>query len=105
MRARALTAGLFRFPLTALRPLFVKAFPVPATGTTSSWPQNLALSPDGSQLLVPLNLADRAAIIDLDHSAPIRYVATGSGSYPVRRRDPPRGRTGVVRTKGPTRSR
>src|SRR5450759_2150967 len=42
--------------------LIVQSYPAP--GYPDSWPQDLAVSPDGSQLLVPLNLADSAAVID-----------------------------------------
>ena len=37
----------------------------PPTNTTKiSWPDRLAVSPDSTRLLVPLNLADAAAVID-----------------------------------------
>ncbi|HEX7537908.1 MAG TPA: hypothetical protein VF391_13005 [Dermatophilaceae bacterium] len=61
----------------------VQAFPPPRAGLAgamSSWPQKLAVSPDGTRLLVPLNLANSAAIIDLNHSDQVRYVP--AGSYP-----------------------
>ncbi len=62
----------------------VQAYP-PAragnAGASLAWPQKLAVSPDGSRLLVPLNLANSAAIVDLDtSSSTVRYVETGS--YP-----------------------
>ena len=80
----------------------VQAFPPipqranePAT-STNSWPQKLAVSPDGSQLLVPLNLADSAAVIDLNNSGRVRYVPMGSGSYPFGAAILPDGHTGLV---------
>jgi DNA-binding beta-propeller fold protein YncE len=66
----------------------------PPTDTTRvSWPARLAVSPDGSRLLVPLNLADRAAIVDVAGGA-VRYVATGT--YPYGAAITPDGRTGLV---------
>ena len=62
----------------------------------NSWPQKLAVSPDGSQLLVPLNLADHAAVIDLNNSDRVRYVPMGSGAYPFGAAILPDGRTGLV---------
>ena len=50
------------FPPTNTRPL--------------SWPQDLAISPDGKTLLAALNLADNAAVIDLA-SGSVDYVPTG----------------------------
>ncbi len=75
----------------------VQAFPPPRAGlagTTSSWPQKLAVSPDGTQLLVPLNLANSAAIVDLNHSDQVRYVPTGS--YPFGAAIAPGGKIGLV---------
>ena len=55
----------------------------------NAWPQKLAVSPDGSRLLVPLNLADSAAVIDLnDADDQVRYVP--HRQLPVRRGDPAR---------------
>jgi YVTN family beta-propeller protein len=45
-----------------------------------AWPDRLAVSPDGGTLLVPLNLAARAAIVDVA-SRGVRYVRTGSFPY------------------------
>jgi YVTN family beta-propeller protein len=64
------------------------------TGTASSWPQKLAVSPDGASLLVPLNLADCAALVSLGASDTVRYVATGS--YPYGAAVLPDGRYGLV---------
>jgi YVTN family beta-propeller protein len=51
----------------------------PKTSGTTSWPQDLALSRDGGTLLVALNLADHAAVVDTKTKA-VRYVKTGT--YP-----------------------
>ena len=61
----------------------VQAYPPARAGNAGqslSWPQKLAVSPDGSRLVVPLNLANSAAIVDLNDSSAVRYVSTGS--YP-----------------------
>jgi DNA-binding beta-propeller fold protein YncE len=63
---------------------------------TNAWPQKLAVSPDGSQLLVPLNLADSAAVIDLNNSDRVRYVPMGSGAYPFAAAILPDGNAGLV---------
>ena len=60
----------------------VQAYPPARAGNAGqalSWPQKLAVSPDGATLVVPLNLANSAAIVDVATST-VRYVATGS--YP-----------------------
>jgi DNA-binding beta-propeller fold protein YncE len=69
-----------------------QTFP-PTSTTPVSWPDRLAISPDGSRLLVPLNLADRAAIVDVA-SGTVRYVSTGS--YPYGAAITPDGQTGIV---------
>jgi len=74
----------------------VQAFPVATPGHTGSWPQTLAVSPDGTRLLVPLNPADSAAVIDLNRSDQMRYALMGSGSYPFGAAVMPDGRTGLV---------
>jgi DNA-binding beta-propeller fold protein YncE len=56
-----------------------QSFP-PTETTPRSWPRDLAVSADGGTLLAALNLADRAAIVDLKTKA-IRYVTTGSYPY------------------------
>jgi DNA-binding beta-propeller fold protein YncE len=66
----------------------------PPTNTAPvAWPDRLAISPDGARLLVPLNLADQAAIVDVGSGA-VRYVATGS--YPYGAAITPDGKTGLV---------
>jgi DNA-binding beta-propeller fold protein YncE len=63
-----------------------------------SWPDRLAVSPNGRTLLVPLNLADAAAVIDT-RSRAVRYVATGP--YPYGAAILADGRTGLVSNEGP----
>ncbi|MFI5100366.1 MAG: bifunctional YncE family protein/alkaline phosphatase family protein, partial [Actinomycetes bacterium] len=65
-----------------------------SAGATNSWPQQVAVSPDGTRLLVALNLADHAAVIDLSNSDAVQYVPTGS--YPFGAAVLPDGRTGLV---------
>jgi DNA-binding beta-propeller fold protein YncE len=60
------TSGPQNFPPTRLTP--------------SSWPRDIAVTKDGKTLLVALNLADHAAVIDLKTKA-IKYVATGRFPY------------------------
>ena len=48
--------------------------------TEASWPQKLAVSPDGSRLLVSLNLANSAAIVDLHHSDPSYLPGKGAAT-------------------------
>jgi DNA-binding beta-propeller fold protein YncE len=45
-----------------------------------AWPDRLAVSPNGRTLLVPLNLASRAAIVNV-RTRGVRYVQTGSFPY------------------------
>ena len=52
---------------------------LPANGE-ALWPRDLAVSRDGKTLLAALNLADRAAIVDLKTKA-VKYVKTGSYPY------------------------
>jgi DNA-binding beta-propeller fold protein YncE len=84
---------------------FERLLPVPAPAGTApaqdfppaskvvAWPDRLAVSPDGSKLLVPLNLADAAAIVDTA-SGVTSYVKTGS--YPYGAAITPDGATGLV---------
>jgi DNA-binding beta-propeller fold protein YncE len=59
-----------------------------------SWPQKLAVSPDGTRLLVPLNLVGNAAVVDLAATDSVRYVPTGR--FPFAAAITPDGRTGLV---------
>ena len=72
--------------------------PTDTLGKKVSWPDRLAVSRDGRTLLVPLNLADRAAIVDVP-SKGVRYVPTGSYPYGAAiLRD---GHTGLVSNESP----
>ena len=74
-----------------------QVYPPPRQGlatTTTSWPQKLAVSPDGARLVVPLNLANSAAIVDLSSKDAVRYVETGS--YPYGAAITPDSSTGLV---------
>ena len=73
-----------------------QVFPPNPNGKRLSWPERLAVSADGSRLLVPLNLADSAAVIDLNQGDRVHYVTLGSGSYPFGAAILPDGRTGLV---------
>ncbi|WP_159810161.1 bifunctional YncE family protein/alkaline phosphatase family protein [Cellulomonas citrea] len=75
----------------------VQVFPPPRAGepaTVAAWPQKLAVSPDGSRLLVALNLANSAAVIDLTGGDQVSYVDTGS--YPFGAAITPDGTLGLV---------
>jgi len=52
----------------------------PPGSATKSWPRDIAVSPDGKNLLVALNLADSAAIINTATHA-VRYVSVGHYPY------------------------
>jgi DNA-binding beta-propeller fold protein YncE len=52
----------------------------PTTLQARSWPRDLAVTKDGKTLLVALNLADQAAVIDLKTRA-VKYVPTGRFPY------------------------
>jgi DNA-binding beta-propeller fold protein YncE len=62
-----------------------------------SWPERLAVSPDGGTLLVALGLADNAAVINTQ-TRQVRYVATGS--HPFGAAILPDGKTGLVSNRG-----
>ena len=74
------------------------AFPPIVPPQRMSWPERLAVSPDGRTLLVALGLADRAAIVDTQTKA-VRYVQTGS--HPFGAAILPDGKTGLVSNRGP----
>src|SRR5438132_679926 len=86
----ATPSGLIAVPPPAGTPP-PQAFP--PTAVTLSWPDRLAVSPDGATLLVPLNLANAAAIVDLA-SKSVRYVTTGR--YPYAAAVLADGKTGLV---------
>src|SRR3954470_15659085 len=70
----------------------------PTNSKKVAWPDRLAVSPDGKRLLVPLNLADAAAIVDTDGGS-VRYVKTGN--YPYGAAILPDGKTGLVSNETP----
>jgi DNA-binding beta-propeller fold protein YncE len=73
------------------------SFPPNVPPKQQSWPERLAVSPDGSMLLVALGLADAAAVIDTQTKA-VRYVATGS--HPFGAAILPDGKTGLISNRG-----
>jgi DNA-binding beta-propeller fold protein YncE len=71
----------------------------PPTNTEKiAWPDRLAISPDGGTLLVPLNLADTAAVVNA-RTKSVRYVATGN--YPYGAAILRNGKTGLVSNETP----
>ncbi|MDX6582955.1 MAG: hypothetical protein QOI10_2139 [Solirubrobacterales bacterium] len=56
-----------------------QSFP-PTNTAAQSWPQDLAVSPDGTKLLAALDLANAAAIVDTA-SRSVSYVQTGRYPY------------------------
>ena len=74
------------------------SFPPSVPPERRSWPERLAVSPDGKTLLVALGLADHAALINTGTKA-VRYVATGS--HPFGAAILPDGKTGLVSNRGP----
>src|SRR3954453_20583219 len=70
----------------------------PTNSKKNAWPDLLGVSPDGKRLLVLLNLADAAAIVDADSGA-VRYVQTGN--YPYGAAILPDGKTGLVSNETP----
>ena len=65
----------------------------PTSTKAQSWPRDLAVTPDGKTLLAALNLADRAAVVDIK-SKRVRYVETGH--YPYGAAILPDGKRGLV---------
>jgi len=92
---RASETGTIAVPPPASAPT-PQAFP-PTKPTRESWPDRLAVSPDGHTLLVPLNLADAAAVVDTASHA-VRYVPTGP--YPYAAAILPGSHTGLVSNEG-----
>jgi len=101
---------VYRYDRRSGRARFAGLLPVPAPPGTPkpqgltdntevvAWPDRLAVAPNGRTLLVPLNLADQAAIVDVG-SKRVRYVATGRFPYGAAiTRD---GRTGLVSNEVP----
>ncbi len=77
-RGTATRDGLIELPPPAAAPA-VQAFP-PTPTTKLSWPRDIAVSSDGETLLVALNLANHAAVVDTASRA-VRYVPVGSYPY------------------------
>jgi DNA-binding beta-propeller fold protein YncE len=86
----ATRAGIIPVPPPSDAPA-VQDFP-PGTAH-ESWPRDIAVSPDGRTLLVALNLADAAAVIDTA-SGSVRYVSVGH--YPYGAGVTTDGKTGLV---------
>ena len=84
-------AGIIGVPPPSGAPT-VQDFP-PTSNDHLSWPRDLAVSPNGRTLLVALNLADSAAIIDTTTGS-VRYV--GVGHYPYGAAITNDGRFGLV---------
>src|SRR5947209_10478609 len=72
--------------------------PQDTVNETLAWPDRLAISPNGARLLVPLNLSDAAAVVDVA-SKHVRYVDTGH--YPYGAAILPDGKTGLVSNETP----
>ena len=71
--------GVIPVPAPADSPT-VQTFPPAPTGAKQSWPRDIGISRDGKRILVALNLADHAAVIDTD-TRRVRYVRVGSYPY------------------------
>jgi YVTN family beta-propeller protein len=76
----------------------VDSFPPSLPPKQQSWPERLAVSPDGGTLLVALGLADSAAVIDTA-TKQVSYVSTGS--HPFGAAILPDGKTGLISNRGP----
>src|SRR3954454_25117658 len=76
---RATRAGTIPVPAPSFAPT-PQDFPPRTDLGKQSWPQQIAVSPDGKRLLVALDLADGAAIVDTATKS-VRYVETGSYPY------------------------
>jgi DNA-binding beta-propeller fold protein YncE len=70
----------------------------PKTSGRQSWPDRLAISSDGHTLLVPLNLADAAAVVNTSSKA-VQYVSTGA--FPYGAAILPGNKLGLVSNEGP----
>jgi DNA-binding beta-propeller fold protein YncE len=73
-------------------------FPPYAPPQRRSWPERLAVSPNGKTLLAALGLADNAAVINTKTDA-VQYVPTGS--HPFGAAILPDGKTGLISNRGP----
>ena len=73
----ATRAGVIRVPPPADAP---PSQDFPTSSDHRSWPRDIAVSPNGRTLLVSLNLADAAALIDTA-TGNVRYVSVGHYPY------------------------
>ncbi len=76
-----------------------QSFPPGLMAKKMAWPDRLAVSRDGSRLLVALNLSDAAAVVDAQSRRVIHYVDTGS--YPYGAAILADGHTGLVSNESP----
>jgi DNA-binding beta-propeller fold protein YncE len=76
----ATRGGTIALPAPADAPVVQSFPPLPATSPRQSWPRDIAVSPDGRTLLVALNLADHAALVDVP-TGQVRYVKVGGYPY------------------------
>ncbi len=90
-RGRAKRLGIIEVPPPPGTPP-PQSFP-PTNTRPFSWPRDIGISPDGRTLLVALNLAHQAAIVDTS-TRDVSYVATGR--YPYGAAILPDGRRGLV---------
>jgi DNA-binding beta-propeller fold protein YncE len=72
--------GTIALPAPAEAPVVQSFPPRPATSPRQSWPRDIAVSPSGRTLLVALNLADHAALVDVP-TGQVRYVKAGGYPY------------------------
>src|SRR4051812_18092255 len=94
---RATFTGLIPVPPPSDAPA-PQEFPPTNVDQKLAWPDRLAVSRDGKRLLVPLNLGDAAAIVDVS-SKQVRHVKTGH--YPYGAAILADGKTGLVSNETP----
>src|SRR3954451_3250468 len=76
---KAARAGVIPLPAPSFAPI-PQDFPPRTSTAKQSWPQQIAVSRDGKRLLVALDLADGAAIVDTA-TKDVRFVQTGHYPY------------------------
>jgi DNA-binding beta-propeller fold protein YncE len=94
---RATFTGLIPVPPPSDAPT-PQDFPPTNVGQKLGWPGHPGISRDGKRLLVPLNLADAAAVVDVA-TKQVRYVKTGN--YPYGAAILADGKTGLVSNETP----